>query len=259
MIYIICNEVYFNDSKHSLWRDDNPEDIVTLTVIPNRLLCYLLEHKGEIISRELILTAVWELYGLEPSGHSLNQNISILRKALSSLGLVDVIVTQPRVGIYIGSEIISILDENLVKNTPADVNSVIKSSFKPKEKPLSQYAIAIVLSIIMVLLVKFSFFPKGFDGEFKTDVMVKLGDVNECGIYTVTSDSDFLNKKILHISKTIIEEKKLLCLPDSDYIAYVDKSYLLRDKGRFVLGRCIKDVNSKNYYSSCEVENLYEK
>ncbi|MBH3123691.1 winged helix-turn-helix domain-containing protein [Serratia ureilytica] len=98
MRYIINNNIKYHEDRSELisLHDDIPPIVLTATL--NRLLSALVRNNNLVLSRETLLTQVWEAHGQVASGNNLNNTISILRKAFSSLGEEEIIVTLPRQG-----------------------------------------------------------------------------------------------------------------------------------------------------------------
>ena len=65
-----------------------------------RILRVLLENKGKIVSRDTLMTELWQddCYVEE---NTLTVNVARLRKTMEDLGLKDLIVTKPRIGYII--------------------------------------------------------------------------------------------------------------------------------------------------------------
>ncbi len=77
-------------------------DCVELSQTSTRLLAELLNHQGDILSRNEIFQSVFDKYGARASNSNLNQYISTLRRNLSDLGIAkEIIVTVPRIGFKI--------------------------------------------------------------------------------------------------------------------------------------------------------------
>lgn len=98
MRYIINNNIKYHEDRSELisLHDDIPPIVLTATL--NRLLSALVRNNNLVLSRETLLMQVWEAHGQVASGNNLNNTISILRKAFSSLGEEEIIVTLPRQG-----------------------------------------------------------------------------------------------------------------------------------------------------------------
>lgn len=82
-------------------------DCVELSQTSTRLLAELLNHRGDILSRNEIFQSVFDKYGARASNSNLNQYISTLRRNLSDLGVQkEIIVTVPRIGFKIAEDAI---------------------------------------------------------------------------------------------------------------------------------------------------------
>lgn len=103
-------------------------DCVELSQTSTRLLAELLNHHGDLLSRNEIFQSVFDKYGARASNSNLNQYISTLRRNLCDLGVEkEIIVTVPRIGFKISEEAIinndreyktPFLDEKLPDVTP---------------------------------------------------------------------------------------------------------------------------------------------
>lgn len=85
-----CTLIYHNTS-------------INLTKNEHRILSLLIENKGQIVSRERLMDALWET-DLYIDDNTLTVNINRLRKKLDSNGLSNFIQTKFGVGYYIGEE-----------------------------------------------------------------------------------------------------------------------------------------------------------
>lgn len=80
-------------------------DRVDLSQTSSRLLNVLLNHHGDILSRNEIFQSVFDKFGARASNSNLNQYISMLRRTLNDLGVEkEIIVTVPRVGFKISKK-----------------------------------------------------------------------------------------------------------------------------------------------------------
>ena len=70
---------------------------VSLTRNEFKILQLLLEHRGEIVSREAIMTRLWESDSFVDE-NTLTVNVARLRKKLESAGLTDFIRTRKGTG-----------------------------------------------------------------------------------------------------------------------------------------------------------------
>lgn len=76
---------------------------LSLTRNEYRILLTLMEHKGQIVSRELLMQRLWETDSFVDE-NTLSVNVNRLRKRLAAIGLDDLIVTRKGMG-YIVAEI----------------------------------------------------------------------------------------------------------------------------------------------------------
>lgn len=66
---------------------------------------------------------VWDDYGLQASNSSLNQYISILRRALSAFGCEELIITVPKMGFRLNPDITLQLTQTVPLSIPEQVTS----------------------------------------------------------------------------------------------------------------------------------------
>ena len=104
MIYIIADGIAFNPDDCTLV-NLHDDDFVKLSIPACRLLENLLNSRGELVSREFLLTEVWDKYGLRGSNSNLNQYLSILRRTLANYGCDNLIVTVPKMGFCLNTEV----------------------------------------------------------------------------------------------------------------------------------------------------------
>jgi len=74
------------------------EEVHKLPIMCSRLFEYLLKNRNKKVSRDDILTEVWEAIGLTPSNNSLNNYISMIRKELSNTSFGGHLETIPKYG-----------------------------------------------------------------------------------------------------------------------------------------------------------------
>ena len=72
-----------------------------LTKNDHRILLTLLEHKGEVVSRDLLMERLWETDSFVDE-NTLTVNVARLRKKLAAIGLPDFIATKKGMGYMIG-------------------------------------------------------------------------------------------------------------------------------------------------------------
>lgn len=103
--YMINEEVIFDVNDSTLQSLANNEVSVTLNAPTARCLLLLLKSDGKVISREKFLEEVWKKKGVVVSENTFYQNISLLRKSLSKVGLSqEIIVTIRQRGFIIAND-----------------------------------------------------------------------------------------------------------------------------------------------------------
>lgn len=113
MKYIINNNIKYHEDKSELELLHADAEPIVLTGTLNRLLSALVRNNNVILSREALLTQVWEDHGQVASGNNLNNSISMLRKIFTSLGVEEIIVTLPRQGFMFTTSSLNTAEDSL--------------------------------------------------------------------------------------------------------------------------------------------------
>jgi DNA-binding winged helix-turn-helix (wHTH) protein len=125
MFFICNNSLLFDPEAHAISIVGQPESVLTLSAPAVRLLQEFIRHKGRDLSREELITRVWEEFGFTPSGNNLNKAVSELRKSFHALGdSHDFIVTVPRFGFRFDADVIFQPAESV---TPEDLSRPLSS------------------------------------------------------------------------------------------------------------------------------------
>lgn len=104
--YLIEGSILFIPSESTLNRISSNETVL-LPLLTCDVFLMLLLSQGEAISRDKLLTDIFERREASPTNHNLNQYVLNLRKQLVFLGLENpVIQTVPRVGFMIPSGVL---------------------------------------------------------------------------------------------------------------------------------------------------------
>lgn len=171
-------------------------DSVELSQTSTRLLAELLNHQGDILSRNEIFQSVFDKYGARASNSNLNQYISTLRRNLSDLGVEkEIITTVPRIGFKIADD--AIIHNDREYRPPFLEEKIPKPTLRTPHLSLFQRAgrIAILAFAFILLLIK----PVAFKSD--TDVQKMIED--QCIIFMspalslreVQSSFDFTSQK----------------------------------------------------------------
>ena len=103
MNLIINERINFNEEQGTLSTADTSQDPIILAKPSCRLLSLLIKHNGELLTRDYLLTNVWEIHGLTASNNNLNNYLSMLRKAFLELGENNMVVTVPKQGFMLAA------------------------------------------------------------------------------------------------------------------------------------------------------------
>ncbi|HGE8335564.1 TPA: transcriptional regulator [Serratia marcescens] len=98
MIFIINEDILFNEDEGTLSHLDNAGNKIVLLKPTSRLLSLFIRNNDKLLLRERLLNDVWVEHGLKASNNNLNNYVSGLRKSLAQFGVEDIIVTYPRQG-----------------------------------------------------------------------------------------------------------------------------------------------------------------
>lgn len=130
-------------------------DCVELSQTSTRLLAELLNHRGDILSRNEIFQSVFDKYGARASNSNLNQYISTLRRNLSDLGVEkEIIVTVPRIGFKIAED--AIINNDREYRTPfleekAPETTVISQPHPPLRQNITRI-IAVAVAFLLLII-----------------------------------------------------------------------------------------------------------
>ncbi len=99
MLYIIKDLYVFSPETKVLRLHNDHEVTITLSNQASRLLMEFIKNGDAILSKDYLLKAVWQDFGLTPSSHNVYSAMSELRRSFSNIGEVEpVIKTIPKVG-----------------------------------------------------------------------------------------------------------------------------------------------------------------
>ncbi|WP_448868796.1 winged helix-turn-helix domain-containing protein [Enterobacter ludwigii] len=192
MKYVINKIVTFYVAEKKLSGNDSE---VLLSNPACRLLIALLENNGVQISREDLLTKVWDDFGLVSSESSLNNSISSLRKSLSQVGINNVLETIPKKGF-----VLHIDDLKLESITPDYLVSAVNISAGPvfnehqfiKKILNKKYLSASILTLSMFFLLLTLYLNKKNPQQFQF-----YKKIDRCDIYYFAGVSEDRVKRFI--------------------------------------------------------------
>ncbi|EFM19336.1 MULTISPECIES: winged helix-turn-helix domain-containing protein [unclassified Pantoea] len=256
MKYIINACIGFSPADGVLYRIES-EDSVTLPLPAQRLLLIILESEGEIVTRDSLLTGVWDQFGLVGSNSSLNQYLSLLRRSISAFGCENFIETLPKVGIRLCEFVhIQKIDEENNSDTTEVISKRRPSGPLSKMSTIPKDMNAWIL-IIAFLACSFIFFgiSKG-GGSSPTPVYHSLED--GCKLITFADLNDEALSRVKATLTVFMKAKGMQCKPGNRFY-FDDLSSQGRDHTkRTLITYCEEDRKGKsimcnNFYYFNEV------
>lgn len=186
MRYIINNNIKYHEDRSELvsLHDNIPPIVLTATL--NRLLSALVRNNNQVLSRETLLMQVWEAHGQVASGNNLNNTISILRKAFSSLGEEEIIVTLPRQGfMFTAGEL------NTADSLAESLQTVEAVPTPPEKAALSSSAVQSpwwkLAAVALVLLALGSGIWAWLEAGYPPVSAIPVGKIGSCEVRFVSS------------------------------------------------------------------------
>lgn len=195
MKYIIHSNIEFDTTEYILTSLNDSNLSVKLSNSAGRILEELIKHRNtELpVTREHLFTIIWKAHGLVPSNGNLNQQISLIRKTLTTLGLdSSSIITIPKRGLKLNNRlIIKNIQENST-TTNVSTNQTIDHSHSSSHsillnfKAYIRYIITLTTMLIIVFSMSLIYVHKKSDN-------IKLyccKEINTCNVCTVPTTSD---------------------------------------------------------------------
>lgn len=239
MEFVIAGEIRFSTVRLTL------ENVATgdeIHMPPSAvfIMLILLRNHGKIVERNSFINTAWTEFGLELSGNTLNQYISVIRKNLSRLGLdSEAIITVPRVGFYF-SELLKV--ESSEKGIPS-------KNLKPHKK------LCIIFLTVLLIITEVFILQKGSRDRMNYE-LTTLGMIDKCEVYSTHNLTD----TYAHVAMTLAKEASLKYLPcheNSVFIFDADSGIVFQNDGRFFLSRCdVSPVTGK--FAGCHEALIYE-
>lgn len=208
--FIIHDRVIFSPEDHKLMPLGARGREVVLNIPVSRILFLLLSKAGSIVSQEDIYKEVWENHGQKVANNTLYQNVSLLRKALKTAGIISVTIkTHPKSGFsFFGKvELIEQDDDwdkqtltNLFKSREADIAGsegsdrpndnfpeIHSQSLPPKglSSESARRYLPVLMTVAFLALLCISLvwlLPSDNDTEFTYEQII-VGRVNNCPVY----------------------------------------------------------------------------
>jgi len=254
--YIIHKAIRYNSHEHTLEQTDGPHMVVNLTITMSRLLLFLIEKHGENVTKDDILSQVWEAHGLRSSTNSLNKYISDLRQMFRTLDLDDeVIVTIPRVGFSISSSIII----STVNNTePESDSTVIENLLKERSDGLliSRYVLLFIVLLFLSGMLFYIFNSKDNSSNHDDVYTVvqetyPVGMIDTCPVVSLKPVAENIKSRSIEITRHILEMRGRSCEDGIQYYIFYSEDVIYHQPGRAFLADCPMKDRKMGRLASC--------
>ncbi|MEJ2763067.1 winged helix-turn-helix domain-containing protein [Photobacterium sp. MCCC 1A19761] len=261
MKYKINGFLYYDAIDGTLKLEEQAASDTQLSITANALLFFLIQHPG-VLTRDEVMTKVWDDNGLISSNSNLNQYLSLLRKSFRSYGIENVIVTIPRGRLELNPG----LDLEMVDDNPlhpllqqANTDPAVAPEPLAKESKAAQlppqteqqernWMIASASLFIAALVLLWT----AIITERSLHV-VGLTEV-ESGLCELFSPELMINgamgEKYIKNFKAVRDKLGLSCAKDERFIFYYGDKLQSNGLGRTYIARCAKNEN--NPYAYCD-------
>ncbi|EMA4781828.1 winged helix-turn-helix domain-containing protein [Providencia rettgeri] len=283
MKYIINHQIIFCVNSRTLLLQNRSENSLILSSPASRLLQLLIINKNTPLTREYLLTKVWEDYGFTASGSNLNNYISELRKSLSYLEPnFSAIVTIPKVGFQFTATIETLLLENTqpetllltqspdtmvpaprdtednVDNTATKEHAASENKKRPstnKTKHLLKRNRVIFTLLLLPLVIILTYYLSMSNAPLPIEHRKFIFTQGNCTVYSLDEFSILSEQEINQKMKVYLNNKYINCTSGNHYDIYY--SLVTKSKNRLLAPEftaiCIRNdiFNQKNVYKTC--------
>lgn len=221
MVYLIDGVVIYDALNGTLRQaSEKISDAVNLTTIANKILSHLLQHHGELVTRDTLFDEIWEKEGIVSSSNTLTQYISLLRKIFSGyLGNKEVIVTVPRSGYYFSRAV-----------------TVTVKTDAPRWRPRLKNVVTFF--VILSLLFSGMFF---FTSRPATVSPRKIGELKGCPVYDISGvKSNVADASSFDVARQALEKNNQICTETTAFYIYAQEALHLHKPARIMFTRCIE-------------------
>ncbi|MEO3383555.1 winged helix-turn-helix domain-containing protein [Enterobacter soli] len=241
MKYIIEGQVFFRPEDGTFWMEEKEDEKVILPPIVARLMTLLVDRQGTVLTRDEIMNFVWTVHGLEPSGNSLNQYISNIRRNFQNVGLGDdVIKTIPRIGFIFNAElsVVKVSESEIAQDVDDPGPQPIEHRKKTNgtKTGYSIFALLIAIMAATPIMVK-----TGVNvlNEYRLEITpVPIGKVNRCEVQTVKMENASRNPKMIPITQKLFNDSNIHCKNHEKAFLFIQSSVFYNKPSRAFISLC---------------------
>lgn len=258
MRYIINNNIKYHEDRSELISLHDEIPPIALTATLNRLLSALVRNNNLVLSRDTLLTQVWEAHGQVASGNNLNNTISILRKAFSSLGEEEIIVTLPRQGFMFTATELKTTDSQAEALMAR--NAALVGEAAPAVVPTARWMRFKRMGLGgLLLLAAGSGIWAWQDSGYAPLSAMAVGNIGSCEVKFVTSyHKPGPGEVDLSRLQALLQQKNIPCNVPATVLYYDSKFILPNAAGRFRSSYFYYCPQAKMKVGEAQCENFHE-
>lgn len=218
------------------------ETVLEMTPVLNRLLLLLVSERGKILSFEYLLERIWDDYGREGSMNTLNQYVSVLRRAMKQHLDVDPITRLSKSGLQL-SEQLSVEEVQPEAGFHADNpknNSPLPAVSSPERRTHSPRMLNALLIGATIFLLGGALYnaKKGFPDDYFP--VYDIGRMGPCKLEGLINFKGGLERqRAIDRATEIAQMFNLSCTEQQHYYFYSTPDALLNSGSRYsMLTRC---------------------
>jgi len=202
-----------------------------------------------VLTRESLLSEVWDSYGLHGSQNNLNQYISILRRAFTNFGCSGIIITIPKIGFRLNTDI------SITFGDDAPPKKDIVSQPVRKKRKIKRYWNASIYSLLLPVALYISLFVLDIPARLTSKPIspVLLKEHGGCEIAFLENIGSARQQFLLGELKELMIDYKMQCTTGTRVYFVNYTSHSTENLGRTLAAFC--QVNDHGNATSCD--NIY--
>lgn len=239
MFFMLSNSLVFDPNTQKLSLAGQPESAVKLSAPAVRLLLEFIRNREKELSRDMLITRVWQDFGYTPSGNNLNKAVSEIRKAFQSLGVhTSPIVTLPGKGFYFDTDVVAQkhLDKTVAIEPVPPPKTKTKKTWKERLR-LSTHRPYCIAALVVSTLIGGSYLLSEYAMNIPRIMRLPNENFEQCTVWWISTP-----EKPIVLSKlpSLLSENNLDCQRDKYDIYYFSARFPLTSADEIFIGSCPK-------------------
>ncbi|AKJ43425.1 winged helix-turn-helix domain-containing protein [Pragia fontium] len=227
---IINGIVKYNSDDGTLLSPDNIIDMIKLTRVVNELLLLFINNNHILLSRDTLLSELWEKRGLNSSSNNLSNYVSVLRKTLNKCGCPNLIVTVPKLGFVFEADITILAKiEEERPQSPVTKEEVVElpateAVMGNKTRSFSWLKERMTLIVGVITLALFLWLPGVYEQWSLKSSRTEVLTIDQCKFYLTDDVTRGLDKDSATATiKTIVNNERLNCRRKANVYYFADR------------------------------------